>query len=363
MKRAGPAATVLTVLRDAAHDRALARYLRYHVRPYSGRYRHVLTSSRDGSGSGLAGLPLTSLDDAGDPGQLVLRPTKATIRAGGDLTMRAQLLWATLWRREPALARRVIDPIYKPVHWLWVDGTAVGYSAEDLERLGEVGRLRLQSAGVTTDDVVVDLTTTTASLGFWQLALGARRGGVPTLLGAVPAPSDLARLAPTVLTGPAGELQSVLDRCREAKVALPVLRTLIITGERPDPATRSTLESAAVPANVAVVAWWAPPGVRSLWGECRTGRTFHLVPAVDHVELVDPLRGTPVADGDEGEIVWTPIGWKGTVVLRLRTGVRARLAPGPCPSCGATVPRLDVVDPDPSTASSRSPRRRRRRRT
>ncbi len=361
MKGAGPAATVLTVLRDAAHDRALARYLRYHVKPYSDRYRHVLASSRDGSALGLAGLPLTSLDDAGDPGQLVLRPTKATIRAGGDLTMRVQLLWATLWRREPALARRVIDPIYKPVHWLWVGGAAVGYSAEDLERLGEVGRLRLQSAGVTTDDVVVDLSTTTSSLAFWQLALGARRGGVATLLGAVPDPSYLARLAPTVLSGPAGELQRVLDRCREARVELPALRTLVITGERPDPATRAALESAAVPANVAVVAWWAPAGVRSLWGECRTGRTFHLVPAVDHVELVDPVRGTPVADGDEGEIVWTPIGWKGTVVLRLRTGIRARLAPGPCRSCGATVPRLDVIDL--STASPRSRRRRRRRRT
>jgi hypothetical protein len=61
---------------------------------------------------------------------------------------------------------------------------------------------------------------------------------------------------------------------------------------------------------------------------------------VDHVELVD------------GEIVWTPIAWKGTVVLRLRTGVGATLADESCPSCGSTAPRLEIA--------ARRPARRRR---
>ncbi|MGH9151192.1 MAG: hypothetical protein ACRD03_02035, partial [Acidimicrobiales bacterium] len=46
--------------------------------------------------------------------------------------------------------------------------------------------------------------------------------------------------------------------------------------------------------------------------------------------------------------VWTALGWHGTALVRLRTGVFARLAPGPCPSCGAPGPLLEVDSATPS---------------
>lgn len=337
------------MLRDAGHERALLRYLRYEVRPYSARYRHVLQSTPVTRSDELPRLPLTTLEEVGEPGQLVLRPTKDTIRVAGGMGLRLQLLWATLWRREPRLARRVIDPIYKPVHWHWDAGVTVGYSAEDLERLGEVGRLRLQSAGVVADDVLVGVIGGGPPLALWQLALGTRRGGVPALLlDTAPSPRELSRLAPTTLAGTTAELTRVLEQCRAARVVLPGLRTLLVVGERLDGAARATLATAAAPAAVAVVSWWAPAGVRALWGECRSGPTFHLIPAVDHAELVDADTGTPVRGDGEGEIVWTPVGWKGTVVLRLRTGVLGRFAEGSCPSCGTTAPRLHVEAEHPA---------------
>jgi hypothetical protein len=325
----------------------------------------VLQSTPLANGAELARIPLTAIGEVGEPGQFVLRPTKQTIRGGGDLGLRAQLLWATLWRREPRLAERIVDPIYKPVHWHWEDGVAIGYSAEDLERLGEVGRLRLQSAGVVADDVLVGVTAGATPLAFWQLALGARRGGVPAvLMDTAPEPLDVGRLGPTVLAGTVAQLTAVLERSRDAQVPLPGLRTLLVTGELLDSATRAALAGAAAPAAVAVVSWWAPPGVRALWGECRSGPTFHLIPAVDHVELIDPVTSTPVTEGSGGEIVWTPLGWKGTVVLRLRSGVRGQFAPGACPSCGTPAPRLQV-EPEapptrPATRAAARPRTRRR---
>jgi hypothetical protein len=55
--------------------------------------------------------------------------------------------------------------------------------------------------------------------------------------------------------------------------------------------------------------------------------------------------------GDPGEIVWTPVGWHGTVALRLRTGVFATLDPGPCPSCGWSGPLLHVTSSAPAFLS------------
>jgi hypothetical protein len=42
-------------------------------------------------------------------------------------------------------------------------------------------------------------------------------------------------------------------------------------------------------------------------------------------------------------VVYTPLGWKGTVILRLRTGVYGTLDDAPCVACGRTSPRLRLV--------------------
>ena len=89
-----------------------------------------------------------------------------------------------------------------------------------------------------------------------------------------------------------------------------------------------------------VLSAWAPPGVRSLWAECRGGRGLHTSPGVELVEIVDPLSGARVPPGGEGEVVWTSVGWRGTVFLRLRTDVYATLEEGRCPTCGRTSPRI-----------------------
>ncbi|MGH9282062.1 MAG: hypothetical protein ACRD0S_03895, partial [Acidimicrobiales bacterium] len=98
----------------------------------------------------------------------------------------------------------------------------------------------------------------------------------------------------------------------------------------------------------AVVSAWAPPGVRSMWWECHGGSGMHTFPDAEIVEVVDPLSGTPVPPGADGEVVWTSLGWRGSVMVRMRTGVFAALDPTPCPACGEPGPRLDVIPTAPS---------------
>ena len=83
------------------------------------------------------------------------------------------------------------------------------------------------------------------------------------------------------------------------------------------------------------------------WPECpypeeEESGGFHLYPDLGIVEIVDPKTGESVDEGCPGEIVFTPLDARGTVVLRYRTGdlIDGGLVYEPCPHCGRELPRL-----------------------
>jgi hypothetical protein len=323
------------------------------VAPFS-RYHHD-DLRRIGNGAGqvkLAELRLSRLQDIKDPTDLVLRPTPEGLAESQERELRARWWWARIRRRTGAFNRRVIEPRFKPIHW-HNEAVPIGYTATDLERLAELGRTALEMAGVTSEDVLVSVYPPGPTLAFWQVHLGARRGGVASLfLGPDVEPEEVARLRPNVLVGRPGDLTRLLSKGREAGYSFAGLSTLLVVGEALDPARRARLAELGGSASgpVAVVATWAAPGVRALWTECRDGIDVHTWPTAEVVELVDPLSGTQVPNGADGEMVWTPLGWMGSVILRLRTGIFGCIDDTACVSCGRTSPRLRVVNTLPPFA-------------
>jgi phenylacetate-coenzyme A ligase PaaK-like adenylate-forming protein len=197
-------------------DRELARYLQRQVRAYSNHYRTVLQRAQPERAirkrADLARLPLTSFDEVGDGRDLVLRPDYDTISRYGGLELGARLLWARIWGRVEQLGRTVVDPAYKPVLWLVEDGVPIGSSAADLERLSELGRRWLETAGVVSSDVVVGILPPGPYLPFWELSLGARRGGLSSVfLEPTSSSTAVARLQPTVLVGQPNDLVRLLE--------------------------------------------------------------------------------------------------------------------------------------------------------
>lgn len=332
-------------------DRALRRYLRREVTPYSPALGPVLRDRPVRSRADLDRLPLMTNAEFGDGRHHVLRPTVAAMAASGDPVAVARILWARLTRRQEALNRRVIEPRYRPVHWLHVDGVPVGYSHHDVRVVADLGRAAYELAGVDSDDVVVGILPTGPHLPFWQLALGAHRAGMAALwLGPDASPVEVARLGPTVLAGRPADLQRLLERGRSAGLAFGGVRTILAAGEPLEPDRRERLRHLAGHGEegVAVVNLYAPPGVRAMWSECRGGTELHTWPGREVVELIDPISGTPAPPGADGEVVWTPIGWRGTVGLRVRTGMIASIDDRACVSCGRPGPRLRVVSTAPA---------------
>ncbi len=82
------------------------------------------------------------------------------------------------------------------------------------------------------------------------------------------------------------------------------------------------------------------PGVS---GECLASRNQQHI-AEDHFlwEVVDPVTGEPVAEGEQGELVLTPLDKQAIPVLRYRTHDLTRVTKEPCP-CGRTHARMDKV--------------------
>ena len=340
-----------------ASDRDLARYVARLVYPYSEYYRQVLDQRMAGPGvrsrADLARLPVTDLEEVGDPSRLVLRPDLATIVRRGHRGLAARAVAAKVGGGMHGFNRRVVEPDFRPVHWILGDGVPIGYSAADLRRLAARGAAWLQRAGVERHDVIAGLLAAGPTVGYWQLVYGARRVGASTIhLDAQVDPSLVTRVAPSVLVGEAHHLIAVLAEARAAGRRLDNLRTLLVVGDPLGADIRLRLRELGDGA--AVVGAWAPSGVRALWSECRPG-SERSEPVGYHAWDDDVLE---LADGRGGpafnELIWTGVGWRGSAVLRLRTRTTAALQSGPCPACGrsgsrviplAPVPREELVAP------------------
>lgn len=297
--------------------------------------------------------PMMDLAQVDDPAALVLRPRSLDLHRLREPRLALRLAWARARGKRELVARSIVDQRYKPVQWVMQAGVPVGYSSADLDRLADLGRRSLALAGVGPSDVLVGIVPVGPHLAWWQLALGARQAGVATLhLAPVPPAERVARFRPTVLAGRPFDLARLLESAVAAGHPLDEVRTLVVVGEPLEAGVRSRLAALLRPADAAVTSMWAPPGARALWAQCRGGTGLHIWPLSEVVEIVDPLSGEAAPPGADGEVVLTALGWRGTVFVRLRTGVYASLEPGPCPTCGSAGARLVVSSSTPAFLSS-----------
>lgn len=327
--------------RQKAQEELLREYVRHHVHPYSPFYRRRFESAKlaakdVGSAKDLAKLPPTGWNEVeADPGAFLLRPTERAIARFGERRLVMAIAKAKLRGKVAQLNRDLIDPAYKPIHWHLEGDIPIGYSAEDLGHLAEAGRRVVQLAGVARDDVVAGVAPPGPYLGYWQLVDGCRQAGVSAIhLGPGAHPDQIGRAAPTCLAGPPDALAGTLSALESAGRHLRRLRTLLCLGSPLDDAARDHLRAQGRrvgEGDLEVVAAWAPPGVRALWGECRGGRGFHTFPDLEWIEALP-----------DGELAWTSLAWHGTVFLRLRTGIPAQIEDAECPTCGRLGPKVAV---------------------
>ena len=189
---------------------------------------------------------------------------------------------------------------------------------------------------------------------------GRLPGSVGALLEEGLARMDVVGIPHGPVAEPSQTLQIMAEERVTALVGIPVqvvtlAKTWKTMAPRPEFALKSVLLSTdCVPDSVIRIieeSWGCP--VFNHYGttemglgggvDCRTRTGYHLREADMLFEVVDPVTGEPVPDGDPGEVVFTTLTRQAMPLIRYRTGDISRFVPGPCP-CGTDLRRLAHVD-------------------
>jgi phenylacetate-coenzyme A ligase PaaK-like adenylate-forming protein len=100
-------------------------------------------------------------------------------------------------------------------------------------------------------------------------------------------------------------------------------------------------------AKVDIMSTYGFTEAKMAWSECRpppgeAPSGFHIYPDMGFIEVIDLATEKRVPAGQAGEIVFTQLDARGSIVLRYRTGdlIEKGITYEPCPFCGRTTPRL-----------------------
>ena len=158
------------------------------------------------------------------------------------------------------------------------------------------------------------------------------------------------RLKPTTLVGMPGYAYHLLRLARERSLDLSSVRLVALGGEAVLPALKArivTLLESMGARDPRVVSVFGFTEARQCWTECPGARQtgFHLSSDLSLVEIVDPESGAVLPDGESGELVYTTLAGRGSVMLRYRTGdlIEGGLTWERCPGCGRRLPRLSSL--------------------
>lgn len=349
-------------------NRALARFVREELYPFSAHYRRVFDEAGIGprdirTVADLRKLPFSSkkdlLDSQSDEKKktdFVLIPTPHSIREHWPFSKKVAVALGG------ARAREILRRDYTPIFLTFTTGRSSApvvftYTSHDIDLLGEAGARLLDVFAVPEEGArLVSMMPFAPHLAFWQVTFGGIRSTrlvIPTGGGKVMGTSGnlkmVERFKPTGIIGVPGFVYHVLREGQEKGADLSSVGQVFLGAEKVTPGLKRKMAEcleACGAKNVSILGTYGFTEARMAFGECPTSYDetsgYHLYPDMGVFELVDPQSGEPVGEGVTGEIVYTPIAGHGTILCRYRTG---DLAVGgmtwePCPHCGRTVPRL-----------------------
>ena len=344
----------------AFQDKKLAAFMRYQA-PYSPFYRELfkkegLKFSDITTTDDLTKLPFTSKADiaptAKEPKKartIILQPNKELLQEHASFKDKISLLFRIKTRKD-------LEDEYKPLHLHLTTGrtalpTVFMYTMRDLVMLQRIGQRMLGITGVSKGDIAVNAFPYAPHLAFWQTAFALMSARVLSLqtgggkiMGTKGICKSINGLQATVLVGIPSYIYHLLKVAKETKIQFKTLKYIVLGGERVPLGLRTKIQDilrgmgAKKPT---ILSTYAFTEGRIAWPQCHEKSGYHLYPDLEFVEIVDK-KGKRVEQGERGEIVYTALDWRGSVVLRYKTGDIGALETGRCPYCHRTVPRVGL---------------------
>jgi phenylacetate-CoA ligase len=224
--------------------------------------------------------------------------------------------------------------------------TVVYYTQKDIDDWADMFARCYEMAGVTKQDRV----QITPGYGLWTAGIGFQLGAerlgalaVPVGPGSTAQQLELMQdFQTTVITGTSSYGLSMAEAIAAQHLEKNLnLKIGIFGSERWSKQMRARIEEVMGVETFDII------GMTELYGpgtgiDCRVHEGIHYWADYFLFEVVDPVSGEPMPNGESGEIVATTLTKEAMPLLRYRTRDVSRLMPEPCP-CGSEHPRIDRI--------------------
>ena len=222
----------------------------------------------------------------------------------------------------------------------------IPYTAKDVEDWSTMFARCYEIAGITAKDRI----QITPGYGLWTAGIGFQAGCEK--LGAMAIPMGpgntdkqiqmMIDLESTVICATSSYALLLAEEINKRGLRDKIkLKKGVIGSERWSDAKRKYI------ANELGIELYDIYGLTEIYGpgigiNCSDQKGMHIFDDYLYIEIIDPVTGEVLPDGEEGEIVITTLVKEGAPLIRFRTHDLSRILPGEC-SCGRHYPRLDTI--------------------
>lgn len=354
-------------------DDRLSRYVREYLYPFHPYYRELF--DREGvkpeqiqTADDLRRLPLSSkldlLPTDEDPERFkkfIQQPTPAALKAAWPLRQKLPLLMKK-WRHGAESVKDMLRREFSPCFMTFTTGRSAEpipffYSLHDIENLHDTGKRLVDVLGLDPSFRIANIFPYAPHLAFWQVVFAGMETGMMVLstgggrvMGSAGDLRAITRTRADAILGVPGYIYHLLRRGAAEGLDLSSVKTVVLGAERVPPGLKNKIRAmlATMGAHdVQVFGTYGFTEARMAFAECPTHDPdvysgYHLYPDLAIFEVIDPKTGEVVGEGEDGELVITPLAGRASTVFRYRTGdiVRGGIMTEPCPHCGRTVPRI-----------------------
>lgn len=222
----------------------------------------------------------------------------------------------------------------------------IPYTAKDVDDWATMFARCYEMAGITSRDRI----QITPGYGLWTAGIGFQAG--VEKLGAMAIPMGpgntekqltfLQDMQSTVLCATSSYALLIAEEVEKRGLQDKIcLKKGVIGSERWGEKMRQRIQS------ILGIELYDIYGLTEIYGpgigvNCRYNTGMHYWDDYIYIEIIDPVTGQLVPDGELGEIVITTLVKEGAPLIRYRTHDLSRIIPGTCP-CGSPFPRLDAI--------------------